>query len=75
MKKSLERVLINVLWDEEGNEYYRIEKADSSGKSLQDVPDNCGDTGVYLHSEDVDQWIEDNSNTAVVIKDYRDKDA
>ena len=70
MSKRREKVIINVLWDEEANEYYRIQVP-----GTDDIPPLSDlESGVFLREDDLDEWIEYHTNEAKdvrVVKDYR----
>jgi len=60
MSKKKQKVIIDVCYDENQNEYYKV--TDEYG----DVPDNC-DSGVFLSEYDIDDYA-DNWD---IVTDYR----
>jgi hypothetical protein len=65
-----EKVCINVYITEEGHDLYRVEKYNDKDEMAFEPSKNC-ETGYFIDSEALDQWIIDNADEIEVVRDYR----
>jgi hypothetical protein len=62
------RIIVDVLWDEAGNNYYQL--LEEGRPSKDSAPLGLSD-GVFLQESDLDEWLEEHASVVKVVKDYR----
>lgn len=67
-KPKREKVIVNVLWDEEGNTFWRVESSERSGEAAY-ACENA--TGYFLDESDLNSWLESHEDEIQVRRDYR----
>lgn len=69
MTRPKVRVIVDVHYDEEGNEFFRVEdvlthEAPAVGHLV---------SGFFLRSDDVDEWLDEFRHRVTVVVDYRER--